>query len=141
MGSVAAGISWLLTPVSTTLTQRLFSAAFWGGLELACSDSVEAWPRAGVFPTVRGATCGACGGARCAAVPWRPGTPHSTSLPAALLAVLRAVFYRSFPTLRAAAALFACLKAAVGSGGLVLLGAVQMQIKTVRSPKSFQASG
>lgn len=39
--------------------------------------------------------------------------PRAISLPAALLDVQRAVFYRSFPTLRAAAALFACLKAAV----------------------------
>jgi len=50
------------------------------------------------------------------AVPWRPGIPRAISLPAALLDVQRAVFYRSLPTVRAAAAaaaLFACPKAAV----------------------------
>lgn len=43
--------------------------------------------------------------------------PRAISLPAALLDVQRAVFYRSLPTVRAAAAaaaaLFACPKAAV----------------------------
>lgn len=143
VGSVAAGISWLLTPVSMTLTQRLFSAAFWEGLELACclhrslalSGGVPhcAWchVRCLRWGMVYGCALEAGDAPRHLSARCSPGCPEGCVL--------------SQPSDSACCCCCCCFicvpKGCSQSGGLVLLGAVQMQIKTVCSPKSFQASG